>query len=180
MHNVSTRNSPVREFLVDTAVSTIIPLVVYRLSRHYLGASELTALIYATAYPIVKSLFDLTRHKQVNPVTILVILGIVTSIRALILGGDTRILLISESLVTAIFGLTCFVSLLLPRPLMFYFGRYFIAGSDPAKVASFNHNWQILQSAKRVASLLPSGGAPYWESLRFVPGWSCTFRQASF
>ena len=143
MHNVSTRNSPVREFLVDTAVSTIIPLVVYRLSRHYLGASELTALIYASAYPIVKSLFDLTRHKQVNPVTILVILGIVTSIGALFLGGDTRILLIRESLVTAIFGLTCFVSLLLPRPLMFYFGRYFIAGSDPAKVASFNHNWQI-------------------------------------
>jgi hypothetical protein len=143
MANIPAQSSAVREFLIDTAVSTILPLAVYRVSRAYLGASEMRALIYATVYPVAKSLFDLTRHKQINPVAILVALGIVTSIGALFLGGGTRVLLIRESLVTAVFGLTCFVSLLLPRPLMFYFGRFFIAGSDPDKIASFNRNWAI-------------------------------------
>ncbi len=143
MNDSPAQSSPVREFLVDTAVSTIIPLAVYHVSRRYFGASELTALIYATIYPVAKSLFDLTRHKQVNPVAVLVVLGILTSIGALFLGGSTRILLIRESLLTAVFGLICFVSLLCPRPLMFYFGRYFVAGSDLEKVASFNRNWNI-------------------------------------
>ncbi len=137
------KNSNVRNFLIDTAVSTLIPLTVYNLSRKYLGSSELTSMIYATFYPVAKSLIDLARQKQVNPVSILVILGILTSVGALLLGGSSRVLLIRESLVTAIFGLTCFLSFLLPRPLMFYFGRYFVAGSDPNKVASFNHNWSI-------------------------------------
>ena len=145
MKNSPATNAPARDFLIDTAVSTIVPLVVYRLSRQYFGASELTALIYATVYPVAKSLVDLVRHKQINPVSMLVILGILTSMGALFLGGDTRILLIRESLLTAVFGLTCLVSLLLPRPLMFFFGRYFIAGSDPEKVASFNRNWAVAQ-----------------------------------
>ena len=145
MPNVSAQASPVREFLVDTALSTMVPLAVYYISRRYLKASDFTSLVYATIYPVGKSIFDLARQKQVNPVSVLVVLGILTSMGALFLGGSTRILLIRESLLTAIFGLTCFVSLLLPRPLMFYFGRYFIAGSDAGKVASFNRNWAIPQ-----------------------------------
>ena len=135
--------SPVRDFVIDTAVSTLVPLAVYHVATRSFGTSELTALLYASVYPVAKSIFDLTRHRQLNPVSILVILGIVTSGAALFLGGSPRILLIRESLLTAVFGLACFVSFLLPRPLMFYFGRYFIAGSDPQKVASFNRNWSI-------------------------------------
>ena len=37
-----------------------------------------------------------------------------------------------ESLFTALFGLACFGSLLLPRPMMYYFGRRFMAGRDEA------------------------------------------------
>ncbi len=143
MKNDTPQNSNVRAFIVDTLVSTIIPLAVYHLSRKYLGSSEFTALIYASVYPVAKSLFDLTRHKQVNPVMVLVVLGILVSVGALFLGGSPRILLIREPLLTAAFGLACFVSFLLPRPLMFYFGRYFIAGNDPAKVEAFNRNWNL-------------------------------------
>jgi uncharacterized membrane protein len=48
-------------------------------------------------------------------------------------------------LFTGAFGLACFVSLLLPRPMMFYFGRHFIAGTDPQRQARFNSAWQLPQ-----------------------------------
>jgi hypothetical protein len=71
-----------------------------------------------------------------------VLLGIVTSIIALFIGGDPRTLLIRESLFTGVFGVACLVSLLFPRPIMFYFGRHFMAGNDPQKRKVFDERWQ--------------------------------------
>ena len=149
-------SSPMRDFLIDTALSTLIPLFTYRVSKGYFGASDLTALVDASLYPTLKSIFDLTRKRQLNPVSILVVLGVVTSIGALLLGGGTRILLIRESLLTAAFGLACFVSLLLPRPLMFYFGRYYTAGNDPEKIAEVNLGWNLpeVRQAYRLITLV--------------------------
>jgi hypothetical protein len=62
---------------------------------------------------------------------------------ALLFGGSPRLLLVRKSLITGAFGLACFFSLLLPRPMMFYFARYFIAGTDPARQARFNTAWQF-------------------------------------
>ncbi len=97
----------------------------------------------ATTFPIGKSIFDVVRRGQVDPISIVVLLGIATNGVALLLGGSPRLLLVRESLFTGAFGLACFVSLLLPRPLMFYFGRYFMAGTDPQRQARFNSAWQF-------------------------------------
>ena len=61
----------------------------------------------------------------------------------LLFGGNPKILLIRESFFTVMFGIACFVSLLLPRPLMFYVGRQLMAGKDPVRVAEFNAQWQV-------------------------------------
>jgi len=58
-----------------------------------------------------------------------------------LLGGNAKVLLIRESFFTAMLGIACFVSLLLPRPLMFYVNRQFIAGKDPEKIAQCNQQW---------------------------------------
>jgi uncharacterized membrane protein len=52
-------------------------------------------------------------------------------------------LLVRESMFTGVFGLACFVSLLLPRPMMFYFSRFFVAGTDPQRQARFNSAWRL-------------------------------------
>jgi hypothetical protein len=62
---------------------------------------------------------------------------------ALFLGGSPRLLLVRESLFTGAFGFACFFSLGLPRPIMFYFARHFIAGTDPQLQARFNGGWQL-------------------------------------
>ena len=97
----------------------------------------------ATTFPLGKSVFDVVRHGQVDPVSIVVLLGIATDGVALLFGGSPRLLLVRESLFTGAFGLACFISLLFPRPLMFYFGRHFMAGTDPQRQARFNAAWQM-------------------------------------
>ena len=61
----------------------------------------------------------------------------------MLFGGSVRLLLVRESFFTGAFGFACFVSLLFLRPIMFYFGRYFIAGIDPQRQARFNTAWQL-------------------------------------
>jgi hypothetical protein len=124
-------------------LNAIIPVILYQLSRRYLSSSEFTALVIATAFPLGKSIFDLTRRGQVDPISIVVLLGIASNGVALLFGGSPRLLLVRESLFTGAFGFSCFVSLLLPRPMMFYFGRHLMAGTDPRRQARFNAAWQL-------------------------------------
>jgi hypothetical protein len=145
MQNVDVQGArpPLRAAVWDIALNAIIPVILYKLSKHYLSSSELTALLIATTFPVGKSIFDLVRRGQVDPVSIVVLLGIAANGVALFFGGSPRILLVRESLFTGAFGFACFFSLLLPRPMMFYFARHFIAGVDPQRRARFNAGWQL-------------------------------------
>jgi hypothetical protein len=125
------------------AVSAIIPVVLYKLSKRFLSSSEFTALIIATTFPLGKSIFDFTRRGKIDPISVVVLLGIAFNGVVLLFGGSPRLLLIRESLFTGAFGVMCFVSLLLSRPLMFYFGRHFMAGSDPDRQTRFNAAWNL-------------------------------------
>ncbi len=124
-------------------LNALVPVLLYKLSKRYVSPSEFTALMFATTFPLGKSAFDLVRRRQLDPITILMLLGIVTDGFALLLGGGARLLLVRESMFTGVFGLACFFSLLLPRPLMFYIGRYFMAGTDLVRQARFNAAWQL-------------------------------------
>jgi hypothetical protein len=141
--DVPTPRPPLGSIVWGIVFNAIIPVVLYKLSKRYLSHSELTALIIATTFPLGKSIFDLVRRGEVDPVSIVVLLGITTDGVALLFGGGPRLLLVRESLFTGAFGFACFVSLLLPRPLMFYFGRHFMAGADPQRQARFNAAWQL-------------------------------------
>jgi len=138
-----TSRPPLRGIVWGIVLNAIIPVVLYKLSKRYLSPSEFTALMIATTFPLGKSVFDVVRHGQVDPVSIVVLLGIATDGVALLFGGSPRLLLVRESLFTGAFGLACFISLLFPRPLMFYFGRHFMAGTDPQRQARFNAAWQM-------------------------------------
>ncbi|HXY31150.1 MAG TPA: VC0807 family protein [Gemmatimonadaceae bacterium] len=125
----------------DIALNTAIPVACYYLSKRFVSPSELTALLIATAFPTLKSIYDLIRDREIDPVAAVVLLGIVTSIVALYLGGDPRVLLVRESFFTGAFGVACLVSLAFPRPIMFYFARRFIAGREPERRAIFDSRW---------------------------------------
>jgi hypothetical protein len=138
-----TSRPPVRGIVWGIVLNAIIPVVLYKLCKRYLSPSELTALVVASTFPLGKNVFDVVRRRQVDPVSIVVLLGIAADGVALLFGGSARLLLVRESFFTGAFGFACFVSLLFPRPIMFYFARYFIAGTDPERQARFSAAWQL-------------------------------------
>jgi hypothetical protein len=142
----------VRSLAWDIVLNATIPAACYHLSKWFISPSELIALVIATIFPVLKSIYDVAKRREVDPVAVVVLLGIVTGILALFFGGDPRMLLIRESFFTGAFGIACLVSLLFPRPIMFYFGRYFMAGRDPQKRAAFDARWQnpVVRRAHRL------------------------------
>jgi hypothetical protein len=133
---------PLRGFLWDIALNAGIPLLLYRLAKRYVSTSEVVALMIAATFPLAKSTFELVRRRRLDPVAVIVLLGLAVSGVGVLMGGSARLLLIRESLFTGALGLACFGSLLLPRPLMFYFGRHFLAGDDPVARAEFDASWE--------------------------------------
>jgi hypothetical protein len=73
---VQASRPPLGGIVWDIALNAIIPVVLYKLSKRYWSHSELTALLLATTFPLGKSIFDLVRRGQVDPVSIVVLLGI--------------------------------------------------------------------------------------------------------
>ena len=133
----------VRSLIWDIVFNGTIPAALYLFAKHFLSAPELSALLWATIFPLVKSVYDLARHREIDPVAVLILLGLVASLIAVLFKGDARLLLIRESFFTGAFGLACLISLWFPRPLMFYFGRYFMAGKDTQKRERFDASWRI-------------------------------------
>jgi len=131
-----------RGLLVSMALNALVPVVLYQLSKRYFLASELAALSVAALFPLVWSVADLVRVGSLDPVAILSLASIVVSMIAVAFGGSPKLLLIRESFFTGAFGIVCLVSLATPRPIMFYFARYFTAGRDASRVAEFNLGWQ--------------------------------------
>jgi len=131
-----------RGLLVSMALNALVPVVLYQLSKRYISASELAALGVAALFPLVWSVADLIRIGSLDPVAILSLASIVVSMIAVVFGGSPKLLLIRESFFTGAFGIACLVSLVTPRPIMFYFARYFTAGRDPDRVARFNLGWE--------------------------------------
>ena len=147
MSNASTTQTTptgfnIRSLLVSIVINAAIPFLLYTLSKKYISSSEVVALSIAALFPILDSIFGIIRHRRLDLIAVLTLLGIVVSLVGVLMGGDTKILLIRESFLTCALGIACFVSLLLPRPLMFYFGRQMVAGRDPVKIAQFDTQYQ--------------------------------------
>src|SRR5215467_4824381 len=141
--SVQAARPPVGNIVWGIVLNAVFPVVLYKLSKRYLSPSEFTALVVAALFPLGKSIFDLLRRHQLDPIAIVVLLGLIADGVALLFGGSPRLLLVRESMFTGAFGVACFFSLLLPRPMMFYFSRHFISGTDPTRQARFNAAWQF-------------------------------------
>jgi len=132
-------NFNVRGILLSLVLNVAIPLFLYTLSKRYISSSDVVALSIAALFPFVDSLFGIVRHRHLDIIAGLALLGTLVGMFGVLLGGDSKLLLIRESFFTGALGLVSFLSLLMPRPLMFYFGRQMMAGRDPEKLARFVH-----------------------------------------
>lgn len=132
-----------RSIIASVAWNAIVPVLLYQGAKMYLHASEFEALVIATLFPVAESAWGLARERDMDPIAGVVLFGIIVDLLALTLGGSPKLLLIRESFATGALGVGCFVSLALPRPLMFYFGRYFFCGQNAQKRAYYDQSWSL-------------------------------------
>ena len=144
----------ITSLLWDIALNATIPAALYLFAKRFISPSELTALLWATSFPLLKSAYGLAKRRELDPVALVILLGLAASVLSVLLGGDPHLLLIRESFFTGAFGLACLVSLTFPRPIMFYFGLYFMAGRDAQRRETFNARWQnpVVRRAHRLVT----------------------------
>lgn len=122
-------------------LSAVAPFVVYQ-SLTRLGFPVVQALAVAMVFPAADTLITwvLTRKTDMIALGSLVFLGI--SVGVALLTDEPLVVLLRPSVTTGIFGLVCFGSLWIRRPLIFYFARQVVAIQDAERAANFDGLWQ--------------------------------------
>jgi hypothetical protein len=111
------------------------------------------ALLLSGLFPAVNNVRTLVQSRALDIIGIVILVGIAMGAASAFVTGDPRLLLLRESLVTGALAVVCLSSLLWPRPLLFFIGRDFTAGHDPARLAEFNAVWER-PGARRVFRIM--------------------------
>ena len=127
--------------MVPMLLEGSIPFAVYMTVKTTFNTSDVVALSIGTLVPVALGIFHFARNHRVDIMSLLIMLGLVASIVAAVLGGSPQILLIRESAFGALFGLAFLGSLFLRHPLFFYLMRHFRCGNDAGKIAIFSQQW---------------------------------------
>jgi len=136
------RRSSLRELLPSLLVNALAPFVAYQVLTGK-GMDAAQALTISAVFPVLGIAWGFARSRRADIIGLVSLAFIVVGVATSLISGDPRFILIKESLLTAVFGVVCLVSLvLMPRPLMFYFGRQFVGGGDAARIATYENLWQ--------------------------------------
>jgi len=127
--------------MVPMLLEGSIPFAVYMIVKSTFNTSDVVALSIGTLVPVALSIFHFARNRRVDSMSLMIMLGLVASIVAALLGGSPQILLIRESAFGALFGLAFLGSLFMRHPLFFYLMRHFRCGNDGEKIAAFTRQW---------------------------------------
>ena len=132
---------------VELAVNLFLPWLAYTLTEPHYG--EFGALVASSIPPLLWSLVELAWHRRLDALSMLVLGGIGLSLLAMALDGDTRLLLIRESLISGLIGLAFLLSLPFKRPLVFYLARATMVRQDKQHGANDFHDWFEEPTAQR-------------------------------
>jgi intracellular septation protein A len=128
--------------IAQTAAFDIIgPLATYLLLRSA-GQSAVTALVLAGILPAAGVAIGIIRHRSVDAIGVLVLLGIVAQTTLGLVTGNAQLMLLEGSVPTVLIGLGCLVSLLLSRPLLYRMALQTL-GPDTDKGAKLQASWSL-------------------------------------
>jgi hypothetical protein len=130
-----------RRLLPSLLLNAVAPYVAYQVLTGN-GVDPVQALQTTAIFPIVGIAGGYMRTRRLDIIGLVSLVFIVLGVAASLISGDPRFILVKESFLTGVFGLLYLLSLLMPRPLIFYFGRQFTSGGDPVRAAAFEARWQ--------------------------------------
>ncbi|MFG1633506.1 VC0807 family protein [Pseudonocardia alni] len=141
-----------RELAATVLGDVVAPLVLFYGLRAG-GVAPGPALLAGAAVPAGRALWVLLRHRRVEWFAVLVLVLCVASAATALVGGDDRVLLAREALVTAALGVVLLASVPSARPVLFTIGRLTLTetGHSPdewdlrwARSARFRGIWRWL------------------------------------
>ena len=121
-------------------VNAVLPVVAYTILTSR-GWSPVAALSTSAAFPVIATLVSIARTRSLDGLALISLILIVIGLLGSLVSGSPRFHLAKESVLTGVFGIACAVSLALPRPLAFFFGRQFATAGDSARVQIWNSYW---------------------------------------
>lgn len=136
----SNRRRISQDVILNIVINGVLPLVGYMLLSPYM--SEVAALTVVAFIPLLDNIITFARHRRFDVFGLFMLSSLVLSIGIVLLGGDKKFILVKESLLTGFIGLGFLASLLLPRPIMFYFSLHFAAGNNETARQQFVARWQ--------------------------------------
>jgi hypothetical protein len=131
-----------RSLLPSILVNGVLVYLIYINLKSHTSVSDLVALLVSSIPALASEVVSLVRHRRLDVLGVIVLAFIAVSAVIGLISGDPKLLLIRESFLTVVFGVTCIVSLFFARPILFYIIRYFATGNDPAKSPLFDARWE--------------------------------------
>lgn len=121
----------VRGLAPSLAVNGLLPYLLYQvLTAHHVP--EIRALIATSVFPILWSIGDWLRTRTLDVIAVISLISIVTGIGVSLTSSNPTFYLVKESFLNAAIGSVFLLSLLLPRPILFYVGKRFAGtGAKP-------------------------------------------------
>lgn len=122
-------------FALELPVNVVLPWCLFTLTKPHYG--EVHAIMASAVAPMAWSVVAFVRQRKVDAISVLVLAGIVLSVVGFALGGSARLLLMRESLITGIIGLTFLVSSVIGRPLTYVLAHAAMARRSAEENAAF-------------------------------------------
>lgn len=128
--------------LVTVILDIGVSIAAFQIARTN-GVDASTAYLISGIGPLLGLMWQRIKARTVSVASLVILLFVLLSAASVLIGGgDWRILIVKDAVVTAGFGVVCLLSMLLPRPLMFHFGARFATDGTPEGLARWDNLWQ--------------------------------------
>ena len=132
-----------QRMLPTLVINAVAPFLINLLARPYM--STIDALLLASSVPALFTLGSLIWKKRIDAVGVLVVVSLLLTAVFALLFKSPRLLLLQGSAVSGLLGVVMLLSLLFPRPVLFYIIRSILTQNDAQRLASFNADWSFPQ-----------------------------------
>ncbi|EKN67602.1 hypothetical protein BABA_12770 [Neobacillus bataviensis LMG 21833] len=138
---VSSKRKVIQMIVISLVINGAVPVVVYNLLTNYY--SSFVSLLVATLIPLADNLYHIVKYKKADAFGLFMLTGFILSLLAFVLGGNERLILLRESMVTGLLGLIFIASLFFSKPLIYHFAIKFSAEDASEQKGKFKKNWEI-------------------------------------
>jgi uncharacterized membrane protein len=139
--NVSSKRKVIQTIILSLVINGAFPVVVYNLLVDYY--SSFVSLLIATLIPLGDNLYHIVKYRKADAFGLFMLTGFGLSLLAFVLGGNERLILLRESMVTGLLGMIFIGSLFFAKPLIYHFAIRFSASDATEKRSQFEKNWEL-------------------------------------